>query len=35
MQPQYDPKAIEQKAQEHWDRTGAFRAKEDAPGAKF
>jgi len=35
MQPQYDPKTIEQKAQEHWDQTGAFRAKEDAPGKKF
>src|SRR5437899_3491501 len=35
MQPQYDPKATEQKAQEHWDQTGAFRAREDAPGAKF
>ncbi len=35
MQPQYDPKTIEQKAQEHWDQTGAFRATEDAPGAKF
>ena len=35
MQPQYDPKTIEQKAQEHWDQTGAFSAREDAPGAKF
>jgi leucyl-tRNA synthetase len=35
MQPQYHPEIIEREAQEHWDRTGAFRAGEDAGRPKF
>jgi len=35
MQPQYHPEIIEREAQEHWDRTGAFRAVEDAGRPKF
>ena len=35
MHPQYQPEQIERQAQEHWDRTGAFRAREDAGGPKF
>jgi len=30
MQPQYQPEAVEREAQEHWERTGAFRAEEPA-----
>jgi leucyl-tRNA synthetase len=32
MQPQYDPEAVEREAQEHWERSFAFRATEEAPG---
>ncbi|MGB5080743.1 MAG: leucine--tRNA ligase [Burkholderiales bacterium] len=32
MQPQYHPQIVEREAQEHWDRTGAFRAAEEPPG---
>ena len=32
MQAQYEPKAIEHQARQYWDRTGAFRAVEEAPG---
>jgi leucyl-tRNA synthetase len=32
MQPQYHPETIEREAQEHWDRTGAFRAIDEPPG---
>jgi leucyl-tRNA synthetase len=32
MQPQYHPEIVEREAQEHWDRTGAFRATEEPPG---
>jgi leucyl-tRNA synthetase len=32
MQPQYHPETVEREAQEHWDRTGAFRAAEEPPG---
>jgi len=32
MQPQYHPETVEREAQEHWDRTGAFRATEEPPG---
>jgi leucyl-tRNA synthetase len=35
MQPQYHPEIIEREAQEHWDRTGAFRAGEDTSRPKF
>jgi leucyl-tRNA synthetase len=35
MRPQYHPEIIEREAQEHWDRTGAFRAAEDAGRPKF
>jgi len=39
MQPQYQPEVVEREAQEHWDRTGAFRALEEPTGrggrAKF
>ena len=35
MQPQYQPEAVEREAQEHWDRTRAFRAVEDAGRPKF
>jgi leucyl-tRNA synthetase len=35
MQPQYDPKIIESEAREHWERTAAFRAREDAGRPKF
>src|SRR3979409_2760702 len=32
MQAQYEPKTIEQAARQCWERTGAFRAREEAPG---
>jgi leucyl-tRNA synthetase len=32
MQPQYDPEAVERDAQEHWERSFAFRATEQPPG---
>src|ERR1700704_2483231 len=32
MQAQYEPKTIEQEARQCWERTGAFRAREEAPG---
>jgi leucyl-tRNA synthetase len=32
MQPQYHPEIVEREAQEHWERTFAFRATEDPPG---
>src|SRR5229473_2975336 len=32
MQPQYHPEVVEREAQEHWERTGAFRATEEPPG---
>jgi leucyl-tRNA synthetase len=32
MQPQYDPEAVERDAQEHWERSFAFRASEQPPG---
>src|SRR6266550_9234881 len=35
MQPQYDPRKIEQEAQEHWERTRAFHAVEDPARPKF
>ncbi len=35
MRPQYHPEIIEREAQEHWDRTGAFRAAEDTGRPKF
>jgi len=35
MQPQYEPKTVEREAREHWDRSGAFRAAEDATRPKF
>jgi leucyl-tRNA synthetase len=35
MQPLYHPEEIEREAQDHWERTGAFRAVEDASRAKF
>ncbi|HEY6862801.1 MAG TPA: leucine--tRNA ligase [Burkholderiales bacterium] len=35
MQPLYHPDKIEREAQDHWERTGAFRAVEDASRAKF
>jgi leucyl-tRNA synthetase len=35
MQPQYDPEKIEREAQEHWERTRAFRAVEDPARRKF
>ncbi|MBI2960582.1 MAG: leucine--tRNA ligase, partial [Betaproteobacteria bacterium] len=39
MQPQYYPEQVEREAQDHWQRTGAFRAKEPGAGeparAKF
>src|SRR6267143_1042399 len=31
MQPQYHPEIVEREAQEHWDRTAAFRATEEPP----
>jgi leucyl-tRNA synthetase len=33
MQPQYDPEAVEREAQEHWERSFAFRATEEPPGS--
>ncbi|HZR67985.1 MAG TPA: leucine--tRNA ligase [Burkholderiales bacterium] len=35
MQPLYHPEEIEREAQDHWERTGAFRAVEDGSRAKF
>ena len=39
MQPQYQPEVVEREAQEHWERTRAFRAAEEPTGkggrAKF
>src|SRR5262245_33458488 len=35
MQPLYHPQRIEREAQEHWERSGAFRAVEDAGRPKF
>ena len=39
MQAQYQPEVVEREAQEHWERTRAFRATEEPPGkggrAKF
>jgi leucyl-tRNA synthetase len=32
MQPQYRPEIVEREAQEHWERTFAFRAIEEPPG---
>jgi len=32
MQPQYHPEIVEREAQEHWERTRAFRAIEEPPG---
>ncbi|HKW38623.1 MAG TPA: class I tRNA ligase family protein, partial [Burkholderiales bacterium] len=32
MQSQYDPEAVEREAQEHWERSFAFRATEEPPG---
>jgi leucyl-tRNA synthetase len=32
MQPQYHPEIVEREAQEHWERTFAFRAIEEPPG---
>ncbi len=32
MQPQYRPEIVEREAQEHWERTRAFRATEEPPG---
>ncbi len=32
MQPQYHPEIVEREAQEHWERTRAFRATEEPPG---
>src|SRR5213594_1869674 len=32
MQPQYRPEIVEREAQEHWERTRAFRAIEEPPG---
>src|SRR2546422_823444 len=32
MQPQYHPETVEREAQEHWDKTFAFRAVEEPPG---
>src|SRR6266850_3603460 len=32
MLPQYHPEIVEREAQEHWERTRAFRATEEAPG---
>src|SRR5947209_1786562 len=32
MQPQYHPEVVERDAQEHWKRSGAFRASEEPPG---
>src|SRR3990172_1603728 len=32
MQPQYHPEQVERQAQEHWERSGAFRATEPGPG---
>src|SRR6266853_907549 len=32
MQPQYRPEIVEREAQEHWERTRAFRAIEESPG---
>jgi len=32
MQPQYRPEIVEREAQEHWERTFAFRATEEPPG---
>jgi leucyl-tRNA synthetase len=35
MQPLYHPEKIEREAQDHWERTGAFRAVEDRGRPKF
>ena len=35
MQPQYQPEHVEREAQEHWERTRAFRAAERAERPKF
>ncbi|MCU0804663.1 MAG: class I tRNA ligase family protein, partial [Burkholderiales bacterium] len=35
MEPQYQPVKIEREAQAHWDRTGAFDAREDASRPKY
>ncbi len=35
MQPLYHPETIEREAQDHWERTGAFRAAEDRGRPKF
>jgi len=35
MQPLYHPEKIEREAQDHWERTGAFRAVEDRSRPKF
>jgi leucyl-tRNA synthetase len=35
MQPLYHPGKIEREAQDHWERTGAFRAVEDGSRPKF
>ncbi len=32
MQPQYDPESVERAAQEHWEKSSAFRAIEDPAG---
>src|SRR5258708_3478032 len=32
MLPQYHPEIVEREAQEHWERTRAFRATEEPPG---
>src|SRR5260370_1481498 len=32
MLPQYRPEIVEREAQEHWERTRAFRATEEPPG---
>jgi leucyl-tRNA synthetase len=35
MQPQYDPRAVEQDAQAHWEAGGAFRVLEDPARPKY
>ena len=35
MQPQYDPRAVEQEAQAYWESGGAFRVREDPARPKF
>ena len=35
MQPQYQPEHVEREAQEHWERTRAFSAAEQAGRPKF